>query len=212
MRLPQTDERGKPRASGIAPPHPNGRSEPEGPAQLAHNHLADLRASGLTAETIAAARFRTVAGDEVNKILRWRAAEKLGPCLYFPYLDSDGSPIGFGRVKPDRPRPEKRADGSVRLTKYEQPLGVGLRIYVPVMAWRLMPDVSVPLLVTEGEKKALAAAQRGFACVGLCGVECWSKRREKGPDGRGTGPRELLDDWQAIALRGRVVYVVFDGE
>jgi hypothetical protein len=213
MRLPQTCDPSKPRASGISPPHLNCCSGPEGSAQLASNHLADLRASGLTDETIAATRCRTVQGAEVNKVLNWGGgAEKLGQCLYFLYLNRTGCPIGFGRVKPDRPRQEQRADGSIRCIKYEQPRGVGLRIYVPPMVWPLMADPSLPLLVTEGEKKALAAAQLDFAIVGLSGVDCWSKPRPKGPDDRGRGTRELLDDWQAIALRGRVVYVLFDAE
>jgi hypothetical protein len=180
---------------------------------LQQQHLDDLRKSGLRPETIQAAGFRTVQGAEVNGILNWRGgAEVLGACLYVPYLNRDRTPIGFGRVKPDVPRREPRPDGSVRQIKYEQPKDVGVRVYVPPMVWCLVDDPSRPLVVTEGEKKALAAAQLGFPCVGLGGVDCWSKTRACGEDGRPKGPRLLLDDWQALQLKDRTVFLAYDAE
>src|SRR5262249_30022845 len=102
--------------------------------------------------------------------------------------------------------------GRERGRKYEQPKGVGLEVYVPLAAWPRIDNQAEPLLITEGEKKAAAATQAGFACVGLTGVECWSKRRPKGADGKAIGRRELLPSLAALPLQGREVLIVFDGD
>src|SRR5262245_15072776 len=135
---------------------------------LAPQHLADLRKSGLSDETIRACRFQTLEGDQdVSNALNWKGGGRmLGPCLAIPFLERDGAATGFCRLRPDYPiQPDRR---------YEQPKGFPVRVYVPPPAWGLIDDQALPLLVTEGEKKACAAAQEGFATVGLCGVECWS--------------------------------------
>src|SRR5262249_23655191 len=76
----------------------------------------------------------------------------------------------------------------------------------------LVADPSVPLLITEGEKKAAKACQEGLACVRLTGVWCWVKARRKGPDGRPIGRPQLLDDLAGLPLSGRDVFVVFDSD
>ncbi len=75
-----------------------------------------------------------------------------------------------------------------------------------------MSDPGVPLLVTEGEKKALAADQAGFPCVGISGVWSWQERRDRDGDGKARGKRELIDDLSAIAWEGRSVYIAFDSD
>jgi hypothetical protein len=181
---------------------------------LLSQHLADLAKSGLSEQTIAACQFHSVTRErEAREILRWdRTAGKLLPALAIPFLDRQGNPTGFVRLKPDHPRKAKKSDGKERIIKYEQPKGVPLRIYVPPMAWPLIENPAQPLLFTEGEKKAAKAAQEGFACVGLCGVECWSLRREKGADGKPIGKRQLLPELTALPLAGRDAYIVFDSD
>src|SRR5262249_33255518 len=49
-------------------------------------------------------------------------------------------------------------------------------------------------------------------CIGLSGVECWSKPREDGPDGKKIGPRELIDDLATLPWRGQRVCTVFDSD
>src|SRR5262249_27589870 len=135
----------------------------------------------------------------------WKAGgQQLGPCLYIPYLDREGEERGFGRLKPDVPLNSDR--------KYEQPKGVPVRPYFPPMSWPLIDDPAEPLLVTEGEKKSAAGAQKGFACVGLPGVDCWSGPRAKGSNGKPTGKRALHPDLAALPLQGRLVAIVFDND
>lgn len=184
---------------------------------LAENHLADLRKSGLSDQQIATCGFRTLTDpDEVAHILHRSQADRLGPCLLIPYFDQSGQMIpvtDFARVKPDTPRTTEASEGRPGTPiKYESPIGSRVRLYFPPGTCPKLADPTVPLLVIEGEKKAAKTDQEGFACVGLGGVEAWSRKREVGPDGKKIGKRELIEDFNAINLSGRLVYIVFDSD
>ena len=185
--------------------------------RLAPNHLADLRKSGLSDEQVAACGFHTLRqSKDVASVLRWKSASKLGPCLLLPYRRHDGALIPaneFARIKPDAPRAGKPKAGKPgKPVKYESPRGSVVRLYFPPATCKALAEMSVPLLVTEGEKKSAKADQEGFACIGLGGVEAWSTKRKKGPDGKKFGQRELVLDFNAVALKGREVFIVFDSD
>jgi len=179
-------------------------------ARLTPRHLADLRKSGLSDEQIARCRFcslRTPA--EIQKALGWeRYNGELGDCLAIPFTDANGKPTGYVRLKPDRPR--KGKDG--KPVRYESPKGSSNLAYFPPGTPTALPDVSTPLGITEGEKKATKADQDGFPCIGLVGVWGWMKKRPKGKDGKGHGPYELIDDLARVSWRGRHVYLCFDSD
>ena len=61
---------------------------------------------------------------------------------------------------------------------------------------------SPELLITEGEKKALAANQAGFPSIGLVGVWGWKPGKKE----------TLLPALERIPWKGRAVYVVFDSD
>jgi len=185
--------------------------------QLAPNHLADLRKSGLSDEQISLCGFRTLRDSrEVANVLRWSRANKLGSCLLVPYRRADGSliPVAeFARIKPDTPRTNnKPGKANGKPIKYESPRGSTLKLYFPPNTCEKLADVSVPSLFTEGEKKSAKADQEGFTCIGLGGVDAWSKKRATGPDGKKLGKRELIDDFNSVALSGREVFIVFDSD
>ena len=77
--------------------------------------------------------------------------------------------------------------------------------YFPPGTLSALKDPTQPLLITEGEKKALKADQEGFPCIGLGGVECWSKRSP-------AGKRELGDELAALPWQDRPVYIVYDSD
>jgi hypothetical protein len=56
------------------------------------------------------------------------------------------------------------------------------------------------IIITEGEKKALAIGQLGLAVVGIAGVWSWKKR----------GTEELIDDLAALVKPGVRFIIVFD--
>src|SRR5262249_31496201 len=134
------------------------------PGILPH-HLKHLRESGLTDATITAAGlYSETAPQKLAGILGWRKPTKgLAPAIVFPFVDADGH-NGYSRIRPDPPR--RIRDKPV---KYESPKGQPNRIYLPPGVAPILDSPQSELLLTEGEKKSLAATQAGFSCVGLVG-------------------------------------------
>lgn len=218
-----------PSTNGTA--HVNGEATANGNGlPLERRQLEDLRASGLSDETIRAAGLYHAVGKHVSELLRWdsETPNRLKACLCIPYRDAGGNPIplrdkdgapladkdgstlNFTRIKPGKPRADKGKKG---FRKYESPLGVSpVPPYFPLGTLAALADPSRPLLITEGEKKALKADQEGFPCIGLGGVDCWSKPRPKGKNGKKKGNRELGDDLAAIPWQGRPVYIAYDSD
>jgi hypothetical protein len=86
-------------------------------------------------------------------------------------------------------------------TPYQQPGGID----IPPAVKDKLGDPAVPLLVTEGSRKADSAVTAGLACVSVLGVWSW----------RGTNPaggKAALPDWHDIALNGRRVILAFDSD
>jgi hypothetical protein len=86
--------------------------------------------------------------------------------------------------------------------KYLQPKRSGARLYFCLSVLEQVLSPETPLYLVEGEKKSLAVAQLGLAAVGFCGIEGWH---------RGGSP-ELLEDFDAVPLKGRSVQLVPDGD
>jgi len=179
--------------SGVEPTAPARGKDPTaaaGPPNLRAQHLADLRRSGLSDSTIAAAGIRSLTPAEVKAAL----GRDAGAGYAIPYpgcVHRDGSP--YVRVRLDNPWGEAR---------YLTRKGETPHLYTPPGlpgGWREKTDLR--LLLTEGEKKALAATQAGFPCLGLGGVWGWVKK--------GKNP---IGDLSHIAWRGRSVVVVGDSD
>ena len=170
---------------------------------LLPQHLADLRRSGLSDETIAAAGLYSIDDpQEAARILSWgRPAEWLEACLVYPFPDVQGRMSGFARLKPDQPRAERG-----KAVKYEQPRGAPPRAYFPPGVIAAIAEPGQTIGIVEGEKKALAAYQAGFPCIGLTGVFAWTSGR----DDDGKGERLLIPDLAAIDWNRRIVWICFD--
>jgi hypothetical protein len=132
-------------------------------------HLADLRASGLSDQQIAACGFYSLqAPASIQAALRWKRYNgELGDCLAIPFVDAEGKRTDYTRLKPDRPRTDQKTGKPI---KYESPVGLPNRAYFPPGTLAALRDPSAALVITEGEKKAAKADQEGFACIGLVGV------------------------------------------
>ncbi len=75
--------------------------------------------------------------------------------------------------------------------------------------WATEPRL--PLVVTEGSKKAAALLSAGVPAVALPGVDSGAKRTgSEGINGRRTGPLELLPDLAGVSWAGRLALVLFD--
>lgn len=103
--------------------------------------------------------------------------------------------------RPDEPQYDKND----KLRKYLLPTGASMRLDCPPRCRSALQDPSIPLWITEGQKKGDALASHDACVVVLPGVTCW----------RGTnaeGGKTVLADWEHIALNDRHVCIVFDND
>jgi len=164
---------------------------------LAPEHLADLRKSSITDDTIDLQFIRSVPPVMIPCLLGFDVAE-IRSALLFPFRALAGGFMNHVRVKIFPPL----TNAAGHTMKYFQARGSGPRLYFAVSCLREAREGDAPLWLVEGEKKALAVAQLGLPAVGFCGVEGWHRG----------GELRLLPDFDAIRLRGRVIEVLPDGD
>lgn len=125
------------------------------------------------------------------------------PALVLAYHDAAGAPTGFTRVRyfdpPEVGGLHKRA------IRYQQPKGTAPAIYlpkVPGLNWAaVLADPTQPLIITEGEIKALSVTSNtGTPTIGLGGVFMWADNKIVLP---------ILNE---AAWARRRVFVVFDSD
>lgn len=172
---------------------------------LTDEHAEKLLKSGIDREAACYAGIFSVTADEA---FQWTGHRHGG--LLYPYLQPNGNLMRWGdgkpfaRLNPDNPK----------VPKYLSPAGAGLAVYIPrakSIEWtegdRFKSGLN--LIVTEGEKKALAAAIHGFHALGLGGIDCWFTGEKK----PGSNQRELgffLDDLNLLSQQS--VIIVFDAD
>ena len=166
------------------------------PGVMSH-HLAALRARGLTDDIIRAAgiysehdKIKLASILDTPRVLFKSAA------LVIPYIGADGK-NGFARVRPDKPRFSQK-----KPVKYESPAGRRNQVYFPPGVAELLADIGQAIIITEGEFKALASTQHGFACIGLVGVYGWAPKKKE----------SLLPELERVAWQGRKVYIGYDSD
>jgi putative DNA primase/helicase len=171
---------------------------PDAVAGLLPHHLAELRASGLSDETIRMSGIHSeVAYPRLASILNWsKYPGKHGAGLVFPYFDETGATV-LQRVKPSNPR---MIQG--RVVKYESPKGSAPRAYIPRDSRAAIAAKGQQLAFTEGEKKCLSLVQHGMAAIGLGGVSTWCEPQSS----------RLLAELERIDWSGREVLIVFDSD
>lgn len=164
-------------------------------------HFEVLRlGSGLDVAIIQERGYRSVFGRSELEALQFGKSQRRPPGLLLPVWSPDGA-NSLHSYRPDVPRVDQRG----RELKYELPRGVSARLDVPPRCRELIGDPSIPLWLTEGQKKADALATHGLCAAALLGVWNFKGRNE-------FGGVTLLADFDYIAWNGRAVYVVFDSD
>lgn len=188
--------------------------------------LANLRESGLTEETIKSMQVRMAT---VNDGIR---SDQSGYVI--PYFVPDAKFEKYSRVATlDGPFTRIRLLNNNGGPKYLQGRNTGTHIYLPPnVETELWGKPEVPLIITEGEKKAAAAAQYGFVCAAVSGVDAWRSHRLTVPQtsvvNTGTGgayvtitledsdaqkiETQVADELTILPLEGRQVYIIFDAD
>lgn len=164
---------------------------------LGPEHLADLRKSTLTDETIAQQFIRSVPPAMLPRLLGFDLPS-VRSALLFPFRSPAGGFMDHVRVKVFPPL----TDAEGHSLKYLQPRRSGVRLYFVARCLERVLRSDEPLWITEGEKKACCLAQLGYPAVGIVGVQGWHAK----------GSCLLLPDFDAIPLAGRVIELLPDSD
>lgn len=159
------------------------------------DHLADLRKSGLTDETITRCQFESVRPKEVP-------FKQVESAYRLPYFTLMGERDEFERMRLFPPMKGKNGT-----QKYHQESGTGSRIYAPpLMPWAdIAQKTDIPLSITEGEKKSAALCQLGVPSLGVAGVWNWRQRDEE-------ADALILPSLDLVCWVGRTVDIVPDSD
>lgn len=159
---------------------------------LSSEHLADLRRSGLTDETIETLNvFKSINAIQAREVLRWPRPLPPGEYLQIdcPDLDGNRSPL----------RRRVKTPSSSGLPKYLQPIGVpSFAFFTP-----RRPGQN-SLVITEGEKKSASIWQAGYWAIGLTGVWNGFTKHEKGQE------RQLIPDIERVDWQAVTTLIIFD--
>lgn len=179
---------------------------------LSENHFKMLaKESGITDQMIQERGYRTITSEGDLVQFGFSPAQRRVPGLLIPLHTTDGK-VGLHVYRPDNPRTyedrsKRETDGlrPVKVLKYEIPKGAGVRVDCPPACLKTLQNPTIPLLVTEGQKKADSLASHGACVIDLLGVWNFKGRNEFG----GT---TILADFDFIAWENRLVRIVFDSD
>jgi hypothetical protein len=170
----------------------------DGPTRLdCPTHLADLRKSGLTDETIRTQKFTDVPPDAYMGLLGFTPPNVVSAYL-IPFADPGGGWMPHIRMRIFPPHRDKNG----RTVKYLGPKAAAPRLYFPLASIPAVRAGDGPVWFVEGAKKAAFSAQVGLAAVGFEGIQGWHL----------AGTRDLLDDVDVIPLKSRIVELVPDSD
>jgi hypothetical protein len=187
-------------------------------ARLSPEHLNLIVRSAIAPEVARLRGYRTITTKAELRRYGFGKNQQITPTLLIPLYDVTGKFAGYHQHRPDSPRVK---DG--KPIKYETlaKMRMVLDIHpflsrkrvkstpdeagLDVMEPPLIADPSIPLLITEGVRKADAAVSIGLCCVALLGVWNWRGTNE-------AGGRVALADWESVALHGRSVIIGFDSD
>ncbi|TLD40879.1 MAG: hypothetical protein JETT_2871 [Candidatus Jettenia ecosi] len=157
-------------------------------------HLLDLRKSDLTDEAIHEAVIKSLRLQDIDREIGFQTYATSAYKIPYPETDYTRNKMFYAETDKINPKTSEERP------KYLARKNSGNRLYIPHKVRQMIRDLSIPLYITEGEKKALKATQEGFSCVAIAGLWNW-------PD----GSKELIEDFNLIPLDGRTVYIIPDG-
>jgi hypothetical protein len=167
--------------------------------RLLIRHARRILASSIAKPVARARGYSSVMTKAELKRLGFADAQCRVPGLLIPVWNVYGE-IAMYQWRPDQPRIKNG-----KAIKYETLFGTTMVLDVHPFIREHLCNPQVPLWVTEGVRKGDAAVSAGLCCIAVLGV--WNFR-----GANGHGGSTILSDWEAIALRGREVFLVYDSD
>ncbi len=151
----------------------------------------DIRRPGISAAMLNRAGIRQVNAKEAEGLCALAT-----PGLFIPYHDPSGAVVcengkPYGRLRLHQPKGPK---------KYHQEFGTSVHAYLPPGLQEFQPGAG--LYVIEGEFKALALAEAGFAAIGISGFFGFAKK----------GGEELVSELSAVIEKLKPGRIYFCGD
>jgi Domain of unknown function (DUF3854) len=185
--------------------HKSKTSKP--PNHLAERHRSEIEEGSAIAPEIRAGRgYKTVTAAEARSV--GFSGEQAGDGLLIPFYTPWGE-MSY-QLKPDKPRPKAKGEGKGEPIKYETRARHDIVLDVHPTHYERLLFGNDPIWVLEGIKKSDCLASLHRLAVGLSGVWNWGRKRKRG--GAKYGRPQLLPDWDAIPLEGRIIYICFDAD
>lgn len=177
------------------------RAIKKGPSEAQGAMLAKLTSSMIDAETATAAMFKVANTAELKAFGLPGAA-----AFEIPYFANTGKPTGFKRWRYlEDTREGFAAKTDAKPVRYVQAPNTPSELYMPPLVdWAaLQADSTQPIVITEGELKALSCTRHVMPCLGLGGVYSFKSTKRKQP---------LLKDLCAFNWADRTVLIAYDSD
>lgn len=172
------------------------------PAELSEEHKKILKQSAIDPEIARERGYRTVTDRNVLILFGFDPQQVIVPTLLIPYHSVTGE-VGNVQSRPDVPRVSEQKNKPI---KYEFPARSRMLLDIHPRSLPHIGNPTVPLFISEGSKKADSLLSAGAQCVvGVSGI--WNTRGKNE-----CGGLTILADWEYIALKERIVYIVFDSD
>jgi len=181
-----------------------GTASDNGNPLLGPADLARFARAGVGEDLLRAAHVRRVTDAEARELYGMRFNSDLAG-IVFPYLNPENGDRWTARLRRDNPEvdPEGKPQNKCVCAH-----GDNRHLYFPPGAAALLSDVTVPVVMVEAEKSALAALagrhERRLLAIATGG--CWGWRGKtgigQGPKGERAEERGPLPDFGLLTLRG----------
>ena len=173
---------------------------------LLPHHVEFLKASGISDEVRDARGYCSITKKSNLKLRGFADKQCQTPTLFIPIWNVYGE-VALYSHRPDNPRCDPKTG---KQSKYEYPHGAHMVVDVHPYIQEEVRDPHVPLIITEGVKKADSAISAGGVCIAVLGVWNWRGTNEY-------GGKTVLSDWHGVAFKSkdgtpRDIYLAFDSD
>lgn len=188
-------------------------------SSLTPQDLENLSSSWITPELAQIAGLFRVDNHQGAEIVGRSVGSSSYSGIVFPNIWPGESKAREYRLRRDYPDIEYKNQQPRPKAKYLSPPGRGNLLYfVPGTSLESLQNTSLPIVITEGEKKTLALhrlsplAKTPFLPLGLTGVWSWrgTVGKESGPKGERVSVKGVIADFDRITWTQRPCWILFD--